>query len=148
MCKDHVYCVGFYTHGQLIKKPHPVLESTYRIGIGLDTSLIQILAISYWYTDSSGGILIYSRYPSKLRWWLIHLGMSWWYVAHLTTYLDLGSVFKIQRSGMTVHCILHQWYANKRIATFSKLCFPRHGLWYLPPPMKLSEVKIVQRKPW
>jgi hypothetical protein len=47
-----VHCVGFYTisytkskltfgvdtHGQLSKKPHPVLDSTYRIGAGLDTS--------------------------------------------------------------------------------------------------------------
>jgi hypothetical protein len=56
------------THGQLGKKPHPVLESMYRIGVGLDTSLIPTMAISYLYTDSSGGILLYSRYPAELRW--------------------------------------------------------------------------------
>jgi hypothetical protein len=79
--KDHVYGAGFYrisytsectfgvgTHGQLGKKPHPVLESTYRIGIGLDTLSIPIRVISYCCTDSSGDILIYSRYPTKLRW--------------------------------------------------------------------------------
>jgi hypothetical protein len=59
---------GVGTHGQLGKKPHPVLESTYRIGVGLDVSLIPIHAISYQYTDSSKGILLYSRYPAKLRW--------------------------------------------------------------------------------
>jgi hypothetical protein len=26
-----------------------------------------------------------------LRWWLIHVGMSLWYVVRLTTYLDLAS---------------------------------------------------------
>jgi hypothetical protein len=45
------------TRGQLGKKPYPVVESTYRIGVGLDTSLIPIHAISYLYTDSSGGYL-------------------------------------------------------------------------------------------
>jgi hypothetical protein len=59
---------GVVTHGQLGKRPHHVLESMYRIGIGLDTSLIPIHVISYLYTDSSGGILMYSRYPTKLRW--------------------------------------------------------------------------------
>jgi hypothetical protein len=82
------------THGQLGKRLHPVLGSTYRIGIGLDTSLIPIHAISYLYTDSSGGILIYSRYPTKPRWRLIHVEMSLWYVMHLNTYLDLGSYLK------------------------------------------------------
>jgi hypothetical protein len=53
---------------QLGKKSYPVLESTFRIGIGLDTSLIPIHAMSYLYTDSSRGILKYSRYPAKLRW--------------------------------------------------------------------------------
>jgi hypothetical protein len=96
------------THGQLGKKPYPVLESTYRIGIGLDTSLIPIHAISYLYTDSSRGILMCSRYPTKLRWGLIHVGMSLWYVARPTTNLDLVSIFKIHRSGSTVSRILHQ----------------------------------------
>ncbi len=82
---------GVRTHGQLGKRPHPVLGSTYRIGIGLDKSLISFHAISYLYTDSSGGILIYSRYPTKPRWWLIHVGMSLWYVVHLNTYLNLVS---------------------------------------------------------
>ncbi len=82
---------GVGTLGQLGKKPHPVLESTYRIGVGLDTSLIPIHAISCLYTDSFGGILMYSRYPTKLRWWLIHIGMSLWHVACLNTYLDLVS---------------------------------------------------------
>ena len=104
------------THGQLGKKPYPVLESMYRICIGLDKSLIPIYAISYLYTDSSGGILMYSRYPAELRWWLIHVGMLLWYVAHLTTYLDLVSFFKIQRfstrygaglGGKKTHNILH-----------------------------------------
>ncbi len=47
-----MYRVGFYTilytkrtfgvgtHGQLRKKPHHVLDSTYRIGFGLERSLI------------------------------------------------------------------------------------------------------------
>jgi hypothetical protein len=85
---------GVGTHGQLGKRPHPVLGSSYRIGIGLDTSLIPIHAISYLYTDSSRGILIYSRYPTKPRWCLIHVGMSIWYVVCLNTYLDLGSYLK------------------------------------------------------
>ncbi len=90
---------GVDTHGQLGKRPHPVLESMYRIGVGLDTSLIPTAAISYQSTDSYGGIFMCSRYPSELRWWLIHVGMSLWYVARLVTYLDLASIFKIQRSG-------------------------------------------------
>ncbi len=85
------YIFGVGTHGQLGKRPHPVLGSTYRIDAGLDTSLIPIHAISYLYTDSSRGILICSRYPTKPRWWLIHVEMSLWYVVHLTTYLDLVS---------------------------------------------------------
>ncbi len=85
---------GVGTHGQLGKRPSPVLGSTYRSGVGLDTSLIPIHAISYLYTDSSGGILIYSRYPTKPRWWLIHIGMSLWYMACLNTYLDLVSYLK------------------------------------------------------
>jgi hypothetical protein len=56
------------THGQLGKKPYPELETMYRIDVGLDTSLIPIHAMSYLYTDSSRGFLIYSRYPVKLRW--------------------------------------------------------------------------------
>jgi hypothetical protein len=59
---------GVGTHGQLGKKPHPVLESMYRIGVGLDTLLIPISVISYCCTDSSGDILTYSRYPIELRW--------------------------------------------------------------------------------
>jgi hypothetical protein len=55
------------THGQLGKKPYPILESTYRIGIGLDLSLIPIHAVSNLCTDSSGGIFKYTRYPAKLR---------------------------------------------------------------------------------
>ncbi len=78
---------GVGTHGQMGKRPHPKLGSTYRIGVGLDTSL-------NLYTDSSGGILIYSRYPTKPKWWLIHVGMSLWYVVHLNTYLDLVSYLK------------------------------------------------------
>jgi hypothetical protein len=62
---EYTFRVG--THGLLGKKPHPVLESMYRIGIGLDTSLIPIHAISYLYIDSSKGIFKYSRYPAKLR---------------------------------------------------------------------------------
>jgi hypothetical protein len=58
---------GVGTHGQLGKKPYPVLESTYRIVVGLDISLIPIHAISYLYTDSSRGTLMYSRYPTELR---------------------------------------------------------------------------------
>ncbi len=85
---------GVDTHGQLGKGPHPVLGSTYRIDVGLDTSLISIHAISYLYTNSSGGILIYSRYPAKPRWWLIHIAMSLYYVVHLNTYLDLVSYLK------------------------------------------------------
>ena len=88
---------GVVTHGQLGKRPHPVLESTYRIGVGLDTSLIPTDATSYPSTDSYGGIFMCSRYPSELRWWLIHVGMSLWYVARLITYLDLASIFKIQK---------------------------------------------------
>ncbi len=45
---------GVVTHGQLGKRPHPVLTSTYRISIRLDTFLIPTHAISYQYTDSSG----------------------------------------------------------------------------------------------
>ncbi len=89
------------THGQLGKKPYPVLVSTYRIGVGLDTSLIPIHAISYQYTDSSGGISMCSRYPTKLRWWLIHIGMSLWYVAHLITSSEVAS------------CPLLHWYFAK-----------------------------------
>jgi hypothetical protein len=59
---------GVGTHGQLGKKPYPVLEFTYKIGVGWDTSLIPIHVISYLYTDSSRAILKYSRYPAKLRW--------------------------------------------------------------------------------
>ncbi len=84
-----IFRVG--AHGQLGKRPQSVLGSTYRIGVGLDTSLTPIHAISYLYTDSSRGILIYSRYPTELRWWLIHVGMSLWYVVRLNTYLDLRS---------------------------------------------------------
>ncbi len=49
--KEHVYRVGFYriectfgvgTDGQLRKKPHHVLDSTYRIGVGSERSLILI----------------------------------------------------------------------------------------------------------
>ncbi len=87
-----IFRVG--THGQLGKRPHPVLGSTYRIGVGLDTSLIPTHVISYLYTDSSGSILIYSRYPTKPRWWLIHVEMSLWYVVCLNTYLDLVSYLK------------------------------------------------------
>jgi hypothetical protein len=49
---------GVSTHGQLGKKPYPVLESTYRIGIGLGTSLIPIHAISYLCTLIPPGKLI------------------------------------------------------------------------------------------
>jgi hypothetical protein len=38
---------GVGTHGQLGKTPHHVLGSMYRIGVGLDTSLILIHAISW-----------------------------------------------------------------------------------------------------
>jgi hypothetical protein len=48
---------GVDTHGQLRKKPHPVLESRYRISVELGTSLIpRICAISYRDTDCYGGI--------------------------------------------------------------------------------------------
>jgi hypothetical protein len=59
---------GVVTHGQLGQKPHPVLESMYRIGIGLDPSFIPIQTISYLYTDSSGCLEMSSRYPTELRW--------------------------------------------------------------------------------
>ncbi len=85
---------GVGMHRQLGKRPHPVLGSTYRVRVGLDTCLIPIPAISYLYTDSSRGILIYSRYPTKPRWWLIHVGMSLWYVMHLNRYLDCVSYLK------------------------------------------------------
>jgi hypothetical protein len=54
---DLIYTFGVGIHGQLRKKPHPVLESMYRIGVGLDTSLIPTHAISYQYTDSYGSII-------------------------------------------------------------------------------------------
>ncbi len=47
----HTFRVG--THGQLRKKPHHVLDSTYRIGIELEISLIAIRMIQYHCTDSS-----------------------------------------------------------------------------------------------
>jgi hypothetical protein len=51
-----IFRVG--THEQLGKRPHPGLGSMYRIGVGLDTSLIPIHAFSYLYTDSSGGMYL------------------------------------------------------------------------------------------
>jgi hypothetical protein len=69
---EHTFRVG--THGQLGKKPHPVIESMYKIGVGLDTPLTPICVVSYRCTDSSGDILTYSRYPTKLRWWLLCIG--------------------------------------------------------------------------
>jgi hypothetical protein len=56
--QSHIFksTFGVATHGQLREKPHPVLESTYRISVELGTSLIPIHAISYWYTNSYGGI--------------------------------------------------------------------------------------------
>jgi hypothetical protein len=36
---------GVGTYGQLRKKPHHVLDSTYRIGVGLERSLITIRVI-------------------------------------------------------------------------------------------------------
>ncbi len=107
---------GVGTHGQLGKRPHPVLGSTYRIGVGLDTSLIPIHAISYLYTDSSGDILKYSRYPTKPRWWLIHVGMPLWYVVHLNTDLDLGSYLKDTK--IRFNCKLN---LTSAIGDFSKL---------------------------
>ncbi len=67
---------GVGTHSQLEKIPHTVPESMYRIGIGLDTLLIPIHVISNCCTDSSGDILTSSRFPTKLRWWLLHVGVS------------------------------------------------------------------------
>ncbi len=109
-----IFRVG--THRQLGKKPYPVLESTYRIGVELDTSLIPIHAISYLYTDSSRGILMYSRYPTELRWWLIHVGMSLWHVARLNTYLDLVS--HLQDTKIRFNC---ESNLTSAIGNFSKL---------------------------
>ncbi len=67
---------GVGAHGQLEKIPHPVPEFMYRIGIGLDTLLIPIRVISYCCTDPSRDILTSSRFPNKLRWWLLHIGVS------------------------------------------------------------------------
>ncbi len=106
---------GVGTHCQLGKKPYPVLESMYRIDVGMDTSLIPIHTISYLYTDSSRGILMHSRYPAKLRWWLIHVGMSLWYVVHLNTYLDLISY--LQDTKIRYNCMSN---LTSAISNFSK----------------------------
>jgi hypothetical protein len=45
---------GVGTHGQLRKKPHHVLDSTYRTGVGLEQSFIPIRVDYYCCTDSSG----------------------------------------------------------------------------------------------
>jgi hypothetical protein len=63
---EHIFEVG--KHGQLRKKTHPVLESTYGIRVELNPSLIPICAITNCYTDSYKDILYPSRYPTKLRW--------------------------------------------------------------------------------
>ncbi len=57
--QSHTYkrTFGVDTHCQLGKIPYPVPGSTYRIGVGLEVSLIPIRVISYRCTDSSGGII-------------------------------------------------------------------------------------------
>jgi hypothetical protein len=59
---------GVGTHGQLRKKPHHVLGSTCRIGVGLERSLIPIRVNQYCCTDSSGDIFTCSRFHAGLRW--------------------------------------------------------------------------------
>ena len=60
---EHTF--GVDTHGLLGKIPYPVPESTYRIGVGLEMSLIPICVISYHCTDCSGDILTISRSPTQ-----------------------------------------------------------------------------------
>jgi hypothetical protein len=48
-------------HGLLRRKPQPVLESTYRMMVELDPSLIPICAISYHITDNRRASWIFSK---------------------------------------------------------------------------------------
>ncbi len=86
--KEHVYHVEFYAipyirvHIQswhianARKKPHHVLDSMYRIGVGSEISLFLICMIQYHCTDSSGNIFACTRLHAGLRWWLLHVGVS------------------------------------------------------------------------
>jgi hypothetical protein len=57
--------------------------------------------------------------------------------------LDLESL-KIQRSGFDIKSNLTSAIGNLANRSFPPQC---HGLWHLPPQMKLSDVKIMQKKP-
>ncbi len=99
--KDHVYCVGFYTISYIwehIWSRHtwPAQKETtsctkvyvqdwHWIGYIFNSSFVE----SHIGTLIPPGVsLMCSRYPTKLRWWLIHVGMPLWYVVCHATNLD------------------------------------------------------------
>ncbi len=120
------------------KKTHPVPECTYRIGVGLDTFLIPILVNSYHCTDSSGGIITYSRYPTKMRWWLLRVGVS---LASATSELTL-------QSGLITHLASDlSWACQKEVQMYGIFVSSLH---HSSPQMKdqhgLNEEKTFMEK--
>ncbi len=99
-------CLGVCSWGgtecQLRKKPHPIQESTFGMPVELDPSFNFSSTLPYKHTNSYR--ISCNIQDVSLCWYggSFRVGMPLWYVVRLTTYLDLLSVFKIQRSDMTI----------------------------------------------
>ncbi len=95
--------------------------------------------ISYRCTDSSGDISTYSRYPTKLRWWLLRVGVS---LASTTSELNL-------QSGPITGLASDLSWARQNVRLYGTFV---SGLCHSPPPMKnqhgRNEEKNLNKEKW
>ncbi len=149
-----MYCVGFYT----IPYVWVHIWSWHTWTAGKKTTSCTRVYVQDWrwvgyifysnpcnlisVTDSSRGILIYSRYPTEPRWWLIHIGMSLWYVVRLcrahgnNLYGHWRKYIRIRwihRSNEIIYLNLYMW-----IHHLMNSCGIHMGFWFLPWACQLS----------